>query len=99
MASGPSNTIDQTKMRAIFSQLGFDGAPVDIRFSPSRLIVAPKLLVIDNQADLTALAELAPDPAPTVDAFFVDQINFCGFETPTISGLFLGRALLPGHVF
>jgi hypothetical protein len=49
---------------------------------------------------LAALVDLAPDPTPTVDAFFVDQVNACGFEDePTINGLLAGCAQLPGHVF
>jgi len=93
-------TIDQTGMSAIFSQSSFDGTPIDIRFNPPQVIVDPELVDINSQADLTALVNLAPDPAPTVDAFFVDQINFCGFEDePVINGSVNGCAQLPGHVF
>lgn len=93
-------TIDQAGMSAIFSQPSFDGTPIDIRFNPPRLIVAPELLVINTQTQLTALVDLAPDPVPTVDAFFVDELNACGFEQePTINGSFAGCAQLPGHVF
>ena len=59
-------TIDQAGMSAIFSQPSFDGTPIDIRFNPPRLIVDPELLVINTQTQLTALIDLAPDPAPTV---------------------------------
>jgi|SRR5271167_4552544 len=93
-------TIDQAGMSAIFSQPSFDGTPIDIRFNPPRLIGDPELLVINTQTQLTALVDLAPDPAPTVDAFFVDQLNTCGFEQePTINEAFAGCAQLPGHVF
>lgn len=93
-------TIDQAGMNAIFSQPSFDGTPIDIRFDPPKLIVDPGLLVINNLTQLTALVDLAPDPAPIVDAFFVDQLNTCGFEDePTINGSFAGCAQLPGHVF
>jgi hypothetical protein len=93
-------TIDQAGMNTIFSQPSFDGTPVDIRFNPPIQIVDPALLDINNQAHLSALVDLAPDPAPIVDAFFVDQLNVCGFEEePTINGLFAGCAQLPGHVF
>ncbi len=93
-------TIDQAGINAIFSQPSFDGTPIDIRFNPSRIIVDPQLLVINTPAQLTALVDLAPDPAPVVDAFFVDQLNACGFEEePTINGLFAGCAQLPGNVF
>ena len=93
-------TIDPAGMNEIFSQPSFDGTPVDIRFNSPRLIVDPGLLDINNQAQLTALVDLAPDPAPTVDAFFVDQVNFCSFEDEAvINGSFNGCAQLPGHVF
>ncbi len=99
IAKAASITIDEPEMRAIFSQSSFDGTPVSIRFNPSRVIVAPDLLDINDQAALTALYNLAPDPAPTVDAFFVDQLNFCGSVEPTINGIFAGCAQLPGHIF
>jgi len=92
-------TIDQTGMSEIFSQSSFDATPIDIRFNPSQVIVDPELVDINSQADLTALVDLAPDPTPTVDAFFVDQINFCGFEDEAINGVVFGCAQLPGHVF
>ena len=93
-------TIDPAGMNEIFSQPSFDGTPVDIRFNSPRLIVDPGLLDVNNQAQLTALVDLAPDPAPTVDTFFVDQVNFCSFEDEAvINGSFNGCAQLPGHVF
>jgi hypothetical protein len=93
-------TIDPAGMNEIFSQSSFDGTPIDIRFNPARTIVDPNLLDIDDAAKLAALVDLAPDPAPVVDAFFVDQIDVCGFEQePVINGSFAGCAQLPGHVF
>jgi hypothetical protein len=92
-------TIDSAEMQVIFSQSSFDGAPISIRFNPPRAIVAPQLLDIKDQADLKALFDLAPDPAPIVGAFFVDQIDACGSVEPTIGGHFAGCAQLPGHVF
>src|SRR5271163_1167041 len=93
-------TIDPAGMNAIFSQSSFDGTPIDIRFNPARTIVDSNLLNIDSAANLAALVDLAPDPAPVVDAFFVDQIGVCGFEQePVINGSFAGCAQLPGHVF
>ncbi len=91
--------IDQPGMEAIFSQASFGSTPISIRFNAPRFIVAPQLLDIKDQADLKALEDLAPDPAPTVDAFFVNQVDACGFPEPTPAGLFAGCAQLPGHVF
>jgi hypothetical protein len=93
-------TIDPAGMNAIFSQSSFDGTPIDIRFNPAIRIVDSDLLDIDDAADLAALVALAPDPAPVVDAFFVDQIGVCGFEQElTVNGSYAGCAQLPGHVF
>ena len=99
IAQAASITIDSPGMQTIFSQPSFDGTPITIRFNPSRRIVAPELLNIKDPADLQALFRLAPDPAPTVDAFFVDQLDVCPETEPTINGSFAGCAQLPGHVF
>lgn len=99
IADAASITIDSPEMQAIFSQSSFDGTPISIRFNAPRFIVAPELLDIKDAADLKALYGLAPDPAPTVDAFFVDQLDACGSVEPTINGLFAGCAQLPGHIF
>src|SRR4030095_460467 len=99
IAEAGSIVIDESAMNAIYSQPSFGGAPVSIRFNPPQQIVAPELLVINNLTDLQALYNLAPDPAPTVDAFFVDQLNACGSVEPTINGVVVGCAQLPGHVF
>lgn len=89
--------IDEAGMNAIFSQASFGDTPISIRFNASKQIVAPELLVIDNLAELQALYSLATDPAPTVAAFFVDQINACATVEPTVNGLVHGCAQLPGR--
>jgi hypothetical protein len=86
-------------MQATFSQSTFHGTHINIRFNPAKIIVAPELLGIKTTADLRTLYSLAPDPAPTVDAFFVDQLDACSSVEPTINGLFAGCAQLPGHIF
>ncbi len=91
-------TIDPAGMNAIFSQPSFAGTPVAIEFLPPETIVAPDLLVIKDAADLSALVGLAPYPSPIVDAFFVDQIDACGFDEAAVSGQYYGCAQLPGHV-
>ena len=94
-----SVVIDEAGMNAIFSQPSFGDTPISIRFNAPRQIVAPELLVIDNIAELQALYNLATDPAPTVTAFFVDQINACD-TVPDISGgsgHYRGCAQLPGR--
>jgi len=87
-------TIDPAGINAIYSQPSFGNTPISIRFDPALQIVAPQLLVINTPADEQALLNLAPDPAPTVDAFFVDQINICG-QTEIEH---FGCAQLPGHI-
>ena len=99
IAEAASIVIDEAEMNAIYSQPSFDGTPLSIRFNPPQQIVAPELLVINSLADLQTLFNLAPDPAPTVDAFFVDELNACGSVEPTINGALAGCAQLPGHIF
>jgi len=98
-AQAASIVIDEAEMTAIFSQASFGDTPISIRFNPPEQIVAPQLLDINTVADLQALYSLAPDPAPTVDAFFVDQLDACVNVEPTVSGRFAGCAQLPGHIF
>jgi hypothetical protein len=90
-------TIDQAGMNAIFSQASFGDTPISIRFNPSRQIVAPELLVIDDLTELQTLYALATDPAPTVVAFFVDQLNACGTVEAQTDGSYNGCAQLPGR--
>jgi hypothetical protein len=89
--------IDEAEMNAIFSQPSFGDTPISIRFNPPRQIVAPELLVIDNLTELQALYNLASDPAPTVVAFFVDQLNACGTVEENVNGAYNGCAQFPGR--
>ncbi len=91
-------TIDAAGMNAIFSQASFGDTPISIRFNAPVEIVAPQLLVINTLADLQALYSLAPNSAPTVDAFFVDQLNACAIVESTSSGHYNGCAQLPGNL-
>jgi hypothetical protein len=99
LAEAAQVVLDEVGMNAIFSQASFGDTTISIRFNPPRQIVAPELLVIDNLTQLQALFNLAPDPAPTVDAFFVDELNACGAVEPQVNGKLAGCAQLPGHVF
>jgi hypothetical protein len=92
-----SVTIDEAGINAIFSQASFGDTPISIRFNPIRQIVAPDLLVINDLTELQALYALAPDPAPTVVAFFVDQLNACGTVEANTDGHYNGCAQLPGR--
>jgi hypothetical protein len=98
-AQGASVVLDIPGMESIFSQGSFGSTTIDIRFNAPRTIVAPNLLVIKSEADLVALYKLAPDPAPVVDAFFVDTLDACANVEPTVNGIFAGCAQLPGHLF
>jgi hypothetical protein len=55
--------------------------------------------VIKSEAHLSALYKLAPDPAPIIDAFFVDTLDACANVEPSVNGIFAGCAQLPGHLF
>jgi hypothetical protein len=92
-----SVTIDEAAINAIFSQASFGDTPISIRFNPAIQIVAPDLLVIDDLTELQALYALATDPAPTVVAFFVDQLNACGTVEANTDGHYNGCAQLPGR--
>jgi hypothetical protein len=89
-------TIDEAGMNAIFSQPSFGDTPISFRFNPAIEIVAPDLLVIDSLTKLQAIYALAPDPAPTVAAFFVDEIIVCVTEAPSALD-FPGCGQLPGN--
>jgi hypothetical protein len=91
--------IDEAGINAIFSQPSFEDTPISIRFNPPRQIVAPELLVIDSLTKLQALYSLAPDPAPTVIAFFVDQLDVCTTVEVNVNGAYNGCAQLPGRFF
>ncbi len=99
VVEGASVVLDVPGTDAIFSQASFGSTPIYIRFDASRVIVAPNLLVIKSEADLSALYKLAPDPAPIVDAFFVDTLDACANVEPLVNGIFAGCAQLPGHLF
>mgnify|MGYP001186240043 CR=1 FL=1 len=81
----------KTAMDLIYSQAGFGLNDIEIRFKAIQTIVGPTTL--NSDADYTALEALSPDPSPTVDAFFVDAIPFCGEALENI----VGCANRPGH--
>jgi hypothetical protein len=61
------------------------------------LMSANRRRTLQGEGTGVALYSLAPDPAPTVDAFFVDQLNACGTVEPTINGHYNGCAQFPGN--
>ncbi len=91
--------MDEAGINAIFSQISFGETPISIRFNAPREIVAPELLVINDITELQALYSLAGDAAPTVVAFFVNEVDACGQVEPNVNGLYYGCAQLPGHIF
>src|SRR5262245_30776350 len=97
-AEAATVVIDEAGMNGLFSQENFGDTPISIRFNPSRQIVAPGLLVIDTAAKLQALYSLATDPAPTVTAFFVDDLDVCVGVEVAVNGEFSGCAQLPGRI-
>ncbi len=71
-------TTNEQGMDAVFSQASFGNTPVDIRFNTSEQIYNQNLLSIDTPTEWLQLLSLAPAASPTVDAFFVDAIHWCG---------------------
>jgi PEP-CTERM motif len=91
--SGYAAVISTPSLNSIYSQDSFGSTPIDIIWlAPGAPIVNPALTSIDNQSELNTLFSLGPDPAPVVDAFFVDAINFCGGPGDAI-----GCGSQPGH--
>ena len=81
-------TTNESGMDDIFSQPSFGTHTIDIRFTPTfTLRVDPSLLRIDDDAELSALFDMAPSASPIANMFFVDAINFCGgVSGPSIIG-------------
>jgi len=72
---------DAAEINKIYSQAPvFDATKIDIRFNPTVTLNQPSLLTINTDDQLQELFKLGSG-APTVNLFFVDEINECGGET------------------
>ena len=88
-------TTQEAGMDAIFSQLSF-ASPIDIRFGPTSILVAPDLLDITTSGEVTTLFGLGPGASPTVNFYYIDTISACGTSTGT--GI-VGCGAFPGNNF
>jgi len=80
----------ETQMDTDYAQAGMN---IDIQFNafaPS--ILSASLWDIDDATELSQLFALAPATSPTVNMFFVNNINFCG-----TAGVFNGCATIGGN--
>ena len=86
--------ISTPSLDLIYEQAAFGNNPITVNYlPPGATIFSSALATIDNNAELNQLFGMAPDASPIVDAFFVDEINFCGVVLPNI----VGCAFQPGH--
>jgi hypothetical protein len=74
-------TTNETELDNIFSVAG-----IDIRFNSVTTIYDTSLLNIDNSAKLSELWSSAPFPAPGINLFFVDTIDYCSGYNVNIVG-------------
>ncbi len=88
-------TIDEAGLDAIFSQASFGSRTVDIRIGSVSQIVAPNLLDITTDAEISQLFGLHVGSAFDVNFYFVDTISACGGLNPNI----IGCGELPGNDF
>lgn len=79
-------TTNEAELDAIFSQASFGPNPIDIRFTPAVVISDADLLTIDDAPELISLFSQSPSVAPTVNMFFVNGIEWCGFHDHGIIG-------------
>jgi MYXO-CTERM domain-containing protein len=72
----------------IFGQASFGATPITINWLPGMTIQNAALTDIDTEDDYFGLFDVAPAPlgGPTVNAFFVDTIDYCGTISPTAVG-------------
>ncbi len=88
-------TLPETRMDAIFSQASFGNRTVDIRFGPVTTIVAPTLLEITSDAEISEIFGLHSGGDNVVNFYFVDTVDACsGFNTSII-----GCGEFPGNDF
>jgi hypothetical protein len=78
-------------MNTIYKQGNLGPNGIQIRFNAIQTVTGPT--VINSDADFTTLEGLSPAASPTVDAFFVDSINFCDTTAEDL----VGCANNPGH--
>ena len=82
-------------MTGVFSQASFGSTPIDIRWGPSVTVVAPTLLDITTDAEVTQVFNLFGG-SPTVNFYFIDTISACG---GTIAPGIVGCGAFPGNDF
>lgn len=71
-------TVDEAGMDAVFGQASFGAQTVDIRVGPSSQLLAPTLLHIDANIEISQLFSQHVGPANVVNFYYVDTIDYCG---------------------
>ena len=89
-------TIDEAGMDAVFSQASFTaGGKIDIRIGATSSIVAPNLLAITTDQEVSDAFSLHIGPANVVNFYFVDTVDACGGFNVSI----VGCGEFPGNNF
>jgi len=89
-------TTNEAQLDAIFSQASFGNTPIDIRIGAATEIVAPTLLDITTNAEVSSLFGMHVGAANVVNFYFIDTISACG---ATISVNIVGCGETPGNDF
>ena len=80
-------TTNEAQLDAIFSQASFGNTPIDIRIGAPTEIVAPSLLDITTNAEVSSLFGMHVGAANVVNFYFIDTISACGGSmNPNIVG-------------
>lgn len=89
-------TTNELALDAIFSQASFGFTPIDIRIGAASEIVAPSLLNITSNAEVSQLFNMHIGALNIVNFYFIDTISACG---GTINTGIVGCGELPGNDF
>ncbi|MBA6415523.1 PEP-CTERM sorting domain-containing protein [Colwellia sp. 6M3] len=89
-------TTNELALDAIFSQASFGNNPIDIRIGVASEIIAPSLLNITSNAEVSQLFNLHIGALNIVNFYFIDTISACG---GTINAGIVGCGELPGNDF
>lgn len=79
-------TLNEAGLDAVFSQASFGSDIVDIRIGAATEIVAPDLLDITSNAEISSLFSMHQGSLLDVNFYFVDTISACGGINPAIVG-------------
>lgn len=89
-------TLNEAGLDAVFSQASFGSDIVDIRIGTATEIVAPDLLDITSNTEISSLFGMHQGSSTDVNFYFVDTISACG---GSLSSSIVGCGETPGNDF